>query len=169
MLLVPRCLSGVEPVAGRGTISVCPSFPWMGFLFHRTSKGSVVVVYCPNAKEALAGLGWGRCLSKHCSSASQNGDQNGIFASVPPLKASQHDSSKLCALPHVTLYLFSHTLYYFPEAGASTFNHLLLLHSSPPWGPSRLWSGGLRQNRLLPMCWKARAKAAACHGFSPIS
>lgn len=161
MILVPRCLSGAKPVPGGGTISVCPSFPWMGFLFHRTSEGSVVVICCPNASEAPAGLGWGRCLSKHCSSASQNGDQNGIFASVPPLKASQHDSSKLCALPHVTLYLFSLFPHFVLEAGASTFNHLLLLHSSHPWGPSWLQSGGLRQNRSLPVGQEAPCQSSS--------
>lgn len=119
MSLVPRCLPRAEPVPSRGKISVCPSFPWMGFLFHGTDGGSVVVVCCPNAGDAPAHVGWGRCLSKDCSSASQSGDQNGI---LPLSHLSKHpsvipQSSVLSHMRPSASSLFSHILCHFPKAG----------------------------------------------------
>lgn len=74
VLLVLWCLSRAEPVPGRATIGVRSSFPKMGFLSSGTDEGSVVEMCCLNRSNAPGCLGWGRCLSKGCSSASQNGD-----------------------------------------------------------------------------------------------
>lgn len=108
VLLVPQCLSGAEPVPSRGKISVYPSLPWVGFLFPGTGGGSVVVACCPNAGDAFGdhlGL-MGEMPEQGLQLCKPNWGSKWDFPSLPPLKASQSDSSKLCALPHVPLHLF---------------------------------------------------------------
>ena len=123
----------------------------MGFLFHGTGGGSVVVVVCcPDACDAPACFGWGRCLSKDCSSASRNGVQNGILPlSHLPKHPNVIPQSSVLSHLHVSIsFLFSHVLYNFPWAEASTFNHLLWLHLSCPHGPSQLRFGGLQAESI---------------------
>lgn len=101
-VLVPQCLSGAEPVPSRGAIGVCPSLPRKEFLFHGTGEGFVVAVCCPNASDAPACWDWGRCLSKDCGSASQNGDQNGILP-LPNLSKHPNTIPQSSVLSHLHL------------------------------------------------------------------
>lgn len=134
MILVPQSLFRAEPRGNQRLLIL--------------SMGGISI---PGDRERLPG---GGVLSR-CTSTPGPGEMPeqglcqpkcGSKRDLAPLKAPQHDSSKLCALLHVPLQLFSHVLCHFSWAGAPTLNHPLLLHPSQPHPGCKV--GGLQAESI---------------------